>query len=83
MGKVDELKARDRAARLDDPHEWAERIEGEITSRSIVGSIAFFLSLFLAANVWLLWQSRDSMMERIERLEAVQAAPPPGYTLSE
>jgi hypothetical protein len=83
MGKVDELKARDRAARLDDPHGWAERIEREITSRSLVGAIAFFLSVFLAANVWLLWQSRDNLKERVERLEAVTNAPPPGFVLSE
>jgi hypothetical protein len=81
MGQVDKLKARQRSNRVDDPHGWAERIENEVASRSLIGGLAFLLSLFLAANVWLLWQQRDNLKERVERLEVTTDMPPEGYNI--
>lgn len=79
MGQVDKLKAEQKARRVDDPHGWAEWVERELNKRSLIGSAAFVLCIILAANVWLLWQQRDSMLHRLEQVEAVSDLPPVGY----
>jgi hypothetical protein len=52
-----------------------------------VGSVAFLISLILAANVWLLWKERDTIIDRVEQLERASRAevslPPEGYRLVE
>lgn len=85
MGHVDNLKAKRRQQRINDPHGWAYEIETRADQRSLVGSIAFFISLILAANVWLLWAERDKLLDRISQLEDASRAnislPPEGYRL--
>ena len=83
MGKVDEIRGRRKTDRLEDPHAWAERIENEISTRSIVGVVALLVALFAGLNVWMLWQQRDLMLDRIEQLERVSDLPPPGFTVVE
>jgi len=79
MGKVEEIKANQKANRLEDPHAWAERIENEVSTRSIVGFVALIIAIGTALNVWLLWQERDSLRDRMDRVEGVTGIPPQGY----
>lgn len=86
MGReIDKLKAKSKADRISDPHGWADEIERQANQRSILGSVAFLISLILAANVWLLWQQRDAIMDRVDQLERASRAeislPPEGYRL--
>lgn len=83
MGKVDKIKASRKADRLEDPHAWAERIENEVSMRSIVGFVALVIAVGSAASGWLLWKERDDMKHRIEQLERVSDLPPPGFTVVE
>jgi uncharacterized protein HemX len=83
--EIDKLKAKQKADRINDPHGWAYEIEKRADQRSIVGALAFFGVLILAANVWLLWQQRDAIMDRVDQLERASRAevslPPEGYRL--
>ncbi len=86
MGKqVDKLKAKYKADRVNDPHGWAYEIERRADQRSIVGSLAFFMALIVAVNVWLLWKERDRLWERVEQLETASRAevslPPEGFEI--
>lgn len=88
MGKqVEKLKAKQKADRINDPHGWAYEIEKRADQRSIVGSVAFLISLILAANIWLLWKERDAVRDRVDQLEQASRAevslPPEGYRLVE
>lgn len=83
MGKVDKIKASRKADRLEDPHAWAERIENEVSMRSIVGFVALVIAIGTALNVWLLWKERDSLRNRMDRVEGVTGIPPQGYELVE
>lgn len=86
MGKqVEKLKAKQKADRINDPHGWAYEIEKRADQRSIVGALAFFGVLILAANAWLVWQERDRIMQRLDQLERASRAevplPPEGYEI--
>lgn len=81
MGRVEKVRGSRKADRLEDPHAWAERIENEISTRSIIGFVALIIAIGAALNIWLLWKERDSMKERIEQLERVSDLPPPGFTV--
>lgn len=87
MSEVEKLKMQRRAERMSDPHAWAYEMERRIDNRSLIGSLAFFIALFLAANVWLLWKERDDLRERVDQLEKASRAeislPPEGYKLIE
>ena len=85
MSEVENLKQQRRAERADDPHAWAYEMERRIDNRSLVGGLAFLISLFLAVNVWLLWQERERLIQRISQLEAASRAgvplPAQGYEI--
>lgn len=87
MSNVEKLKRELREQRMNDPHAWAYEMERRIDNRSLIGGAAFLISLFLAANVWLLWKERDRLMDRVYQLEAASRAgvelPPEGYRLVE
>jgi len=88
LGKaIEKLKAKSKADRINDPHGWADEIERRADQRSIVGSVAFLISLILAANIWLLWKERDAVRDRVDQLEQASRAevslPPEGYRLVE
>jgi uncharacterized protein HemX len=87
MSEVEKLKQQRKAERLTDPHSWAYEMERRIDNRSLVGITALLISLFLGANVWLLWQQRDDMLDRVDQLERASRAevslPPEGYELVE
>lgn len=88
MGReIDRLKSKAKADRISDPHGWADEIERRADQRSIVGSLAFLISLILAANIWLLWKERDAVRDRVDQLERASRAevslPPEGYRLVE
>ena len=65
MGYVEKQKAE----RLRDPHAWADQMEREAGTRSVLPFLLLIGFLFLAANVWLLWQSRDAHKERLDTIE--------------
>ena len=70
MGRlVERDKAKRRTERPIDPHEWAYQIEKLADQRSIVGALAFFMALLLAANGWILWQANERLSSRIDSLE--------------
>jgi hypothetical protein len=85
--EIDKRKVKQKADRINDPHGWAYEIERRADQRSLVGSVAFLISLILAANVWLLWKERDTIIDRVEQLERASRAeislPPKGYRLVE
>jgi uncharacterized protein HemX len=86
LGKqVEKLKAKQKADRINDPHGWAYEIEKRADQRSIVGALACFGVLILAANAWLVWQERDRIMQRLDQLERASRAevslPPEGYEI--
>jgi len=86
LGKqVEKLKAKQKADRINDPHGWAYEIEKRADQRSIVGALALFGVLILAANAWLVWQERDRIMQRLDQLERASRAevplPPEGYEI--
>jgi len=87
VGSVKKLQEQRRAERINDPHQWAYEIEKRADQRSIVGVVALLISLILAANVWLLWQERDRVRDRIEQIERASRAsvplPPEGFRLVE
>lgn len=83
MSEVEKLKRQRRSQRMNDPHEWAYEIEQRADQRSLTGSIAFVLCVILAVNVWLLWQQRNMLLDRVKQLEIASRAeiplPPEGY----
>ncbi|MEL7445564.1 MAG: hypothetical protein AAGK02_07100 [Pseudomonadota bacterium] len=64
----DEKGARARK-RADNPHEWADSVENELSARSILPVLATILGLFALANVWLLWNERNAMKDRLDDAE--------------
>jgi hypothetical protein len=73
MGMVDKLKAKARADRMADPHQWAYEIEKLANQRSLTGAAAFFLSLALAANAWFAWKENQRLSDRVAALESIRA----------
>jgi uncharacterized protein HemX len=69
MGNVEKLKDKRKAERMTDPHAWADQMEREAGMRSVLPFLLLIGVLFLAANVWLLWQSRDDHKERLDIIE--------------
>lgn len=54
---------------MSDPHAWADQMERESGVRSALPFFLLIGMLFIAANVWLLWQERDAAKERLDTIE--------------
>ena len=71
MGKqVEKLKAKRRAERMNDPHEWAAEIENRADQRSLVGAMAFIICLVLGWFVYDLKKEVELMQAQILSLQA-------------
>jgi len=69
MGYVEKQQKKRKDERMSDPHAWADQMEKEAGARSVLPFVLLLGLLFLAANVWLLWQQRDDLTERVDIIE--------------